>query len=104
MKDTTPLLPGISIVIPVYNSEDTLQELILHIESTLHPSGSSATEYYRFEAILVNDGSKDQSWETIGHLSRVYPWVRGINLMRNYGQHNALLCGVRDSRFDTVVT
>jgi len=54
--------------------------------------------------VLVNDGSRDQSWKVIQELSRSFPWVRGINLMRNYGQHNALLCGIRAARFDTLVT
>jgi len=103
MNDTA-LLPGISIVIPVYNSEDTLQELVLRLESTLRPPGLSSTKNREFEVILVNDGSRDRSWETISQLSQNNHRVRGINLMRNYGQHNALLCGVRASRFDTVVT
>ena len=51
-----------------------------------------ATEY---EIIFVNDGSRDQSWETISELSSRFATVRGLNLMRNYGQHNALLCGIR---------
>ena len=56
------------------------------------------------ELILVNDGSKDASWSTIEALCEEYPWVRGVNLMRNYGQHNALLCGIRRARFDVIVT
>jgi undecaprenyl-phosphate 4-deoxy-4-formamido-L-arabinose transferase len=103
MKDST-LFPGISIVIPVYNSEDTLQELVLRLESTLQEPGLNMAEKLPYEIILVNDGSEDQSWETISRLSQNNQCVRGINLMRNYGQHNALLCGVRASRFDTVVT
>ena len=56
------------------------------------------------EAILVNDGSRDQSWEIILQLATEYPWIRGINLMRNFGQHNALLCGIRAARREIVVT
>jgi len=56
------------------------------------------------EIIFVNDGSRDTSWETISALSRTYDAVRGINLMRNYGQHNALLCGIRAARYDVIVT
>jgi undecaprenyl-phosphate 4-deoxy-4-formamido-L-arabinose transferase len=57
-----------------------------------------------FEAILVNDGSSDRSWDIIGQLTHRYPWVRGISLMRNYGQHNALLCGIRAVRNEVIVT
>ena len=57
-----------------------------------------------FEVVLVNDGSADRSWEVISDLSRRHAWVRGINLMRNFGQHNALLCGIRDARYDIIVT
>ena len=57
-----------------------------------------------YELLLVNDGAKDQSWQVIQRLAAEHGWVRGINLMRNYGQHNALLCGIRAARFDTLVT
>jgi len=89
---------NISIVIPVYNSQETLDELIQRISRML-PDLSE-----EFEVILVNDGSRDRSWDTITQLAREYNWVRGINLMRNYGQHNALLCGVRAANFDVIVT
>jgi undecaprenyl-phosphate 4-deoxy-4-formamido-L-arabinose transferase len=52
----------------------------------------------------VNDGSPDNSWEIIQQLCAENPRVRGIRLMRNYGQHNATLCGVRNARFEIVVT
>lgn len=94
----TPLPEGISIVIPVFNSEKNLDEVIERVDRAMAPLGK------RFEAILVNDGSRDASWEVIACLQQDLPWVRGVNLMRNYGQHNALLCGVRAARYDTVVT
>jgi undecaprenyl-phosphate 4-deoxy-4-formamido-L-arabinose transferase len=87
-----------SIVVPVYNSEKTLEELISRL-SLILPRISSL-----YEVILVNDGSRDTSWQVICNLSRQYPWVRGINMMRNYGQHNALLCGVRSARYEVTVT
>jgi undecaprenyl-phosphate 4-deoxy-4-formamido-L-arabinose transferase len=62
------------------------------------------TETEAFEVILVNDGSSDESWETVCGLAAQYPWVRGINLMRNFGQHNALLCGVRVAQHEIIVT
>ena len=89
---------GLSIVIPVYNSSYILPELILRIEKSLKPEKSA------LEVILVNDFSKDKSWETICRMSLSYDWVRGIDLMRNYGQHNALLCGIRHAEKDIIVT
>src|SRR5207248_1006530 len=62
---------------------------------------SLAEEY---EIILVNDCSPDRGWEIICQLQRQYAWIRGINLMRNYGQHNALLCGIRAAGYDVIVT
>jgi undecaprenyl-phosphate 4-deoxy-4-formamido-L-arabinose transferase len=56
------------------------------------------------EIILVNDGSRDSSWEVISELSSRSPMVRGLNLMRNYGQHNALLCGIRAAKYEVIVT
>ena len=56
------------------------------------------------ELILVNDGSRDGSWEVIQLLAAKNSWIRGFNLMRNYGQHNALLCGIRFARHDVIVT
>jgi glycosyltransferase involved in cell wall biosynthesis len=93
-----PLTPGISIVVPVYNSEATLAELVARLGCIL-PQISD-----QFEVLLVNDASQDTSWQTICKLAQQYDWVKGINLMRNYGQHNALLCGIRVAMFDTIVT
>jgi glycosyltransferase involved in cell wall biosynthesis len=88
----------ISVVVPVYNSELILPELVKRLEPALTSLSG------QFEVVLVNDGSRDQSWKMIQELSRSFPWVRGINLMRNYGQHNALLCGIRAARFETTIT
>jgi len=57
-----------------------------------------------FEVILINDGSKDSSWQVIQVLSGEHAWVHGINMMRNYGQHNALVCGMRIAKYDITVT
>jgi undecaprenyl-phosphate 4-deoxy-4-formamido-L-arabinose transferase len=96
ISDTTK--PSISIVVPVYNSELTLLKLV---ERLLPVLSVLAREY---ELVLVNDGSRDQSWRVIQRLAVEHQWVRGINLMRNYGQHNAILCGIRAARFDILVT
>ena len=87
-----------SVVIPVFNSERTLAELVVQLAQTL------PTLSVDYEVILVNDGSRDCSWDIICQLSQDYPWVRGINLMRNYGQHNALLCGIRAAKYEVIVT
>ncbi len=89
---------SLSVVIPVYNSEMTLEELVV----CLHPVLKSFVGGY--ELILVNDGSRDASWRVVCDLVSRYPWIEGINLMRNYGQHNALLCGIRAATYDVVVT
>ncbi len=89
---------SLSIVIPVYNSAETLDPLVNRLAAVL-PEICIV-----FEVILVNDGSPDDSWMVISHLSEQYPWLRGINLMRNYGQHNATLCGVREARGEVIIT
>lgn len=91
-------LSGLSVVVPVYNSRDTLVQLCERLQPVL---ASVAGQY---ELILVNDGSSDGSWDVVRMLSGQYPWVRGLDLMRNYGQHNALLCGIRESKHDVIVT
>jgi undecaprenyl-phosphate 4-deoxy-4-formamido-L-arabinose transferase len=53
---------------------------------------------------LINDGSRDGSWGMIETLSKRYAWVRGVDLTRNFGQHNALLCGIRAARYEVCVT
>lgn len=89
---------GISIVVPVYNSETSLPLLVERLMSVL-PSIAG-----QFEIILVNDGSRDRSWDVAAQLVRVTPGVRAINLLRNFGQHNALLAGIRAANFATIVT
>jgi len=93
-----PLVESVSVVVPVYNSERGLAALIERLAPVL---AASAREY---EAVLVDDGSRDASWAVIRELSRANPWVRGLRLMRNFGQHNALLCGIRAARFEVIVT
>ena len=89
---------SISVVTPVYNGEASVAELCRRLEEVLP---QVATQY---EIILVNDGSRDRSWEVISELSSRLPTVRGLNLMRNYGQHNAVLCGIRAAKYEVIVT
>ena len=89
---------SISIVIPVYNSELILPVLIGRLVPALEKITDS------FEILLVNDGSRDISWQVVSELAKKDSRITGINLMRNYGQHNALLCGIRSAKNDIVVT
>ena len=90
--------PSLSIVVPVYNSELTLPALIERLEPVLRKVASA------FEIILVNDGSHDQSWLVASQLAQSHGFVRAMNLMRNYGQHNALLAGIRSARHQLIIT
>ena len=94
----TPTPAGVSVIIPIYNSEATLPELVAGLGTTLSETVDN------FEVVLVNDGSQDGSWETICRLANEHSFVRGLDLMRNYGQHNALLAGIRTAQHPVVVT
>jgi undecaprenyl-phosphate 4-deoxy-4-formamido-L-arabinose transferase len=89
---------GISVVVPAYNSELSLRELTRRVQQTLE----AATREY--ELILVDDASRDGTWALIQELVQVDSRIRGVHLMRNYGQHNALLCGIRLARQDLILT
>ncbi len=77
----------ISVVIPVFNSENNLQLLLRELRKTL--------EGYSFEIIMVNDKSSDESWQMIAQLSKECPQLTGINLRKNSGQNNAIMCGLK---------
>src|SRR5579884_3959388 len=87
---------SISFVVPVFNSEGTLPLLVAELMSVF--------EGQEYELILVNDASSDRSWSIIESLATEHGWIRGINLMRNYGQHNAVLCGIRAARHEIIST
>jgi glycosyltransferase involved in cell wall biosynthesis len=89
---------GISVLIPVYNSEQTLEELTSRLAEAL----PCCADHY--EIVYIDDGSQDHSWEIISRIADKHPWVRGIRLNRNYGQHNALLCGIREAQYELIVT
>jgi glycosyltransferase involved in cell wall biosynthesis len=91
-------LPQLSIVVPVYRSERSLPLLVQRLLPVL------ATLEGPTEIIFVEDGGGDGSWGVIEQLSRSHDCVRGLRLARNYGQHNALLCGIRAARGQTIVT
>jgi glycosyltransferase involved in cell wall biosynthesis len=89
----------LSIVVPVYNSEPTLGPLMNRLTKVL------AAITHRYEIILLDDGSRDGSWESIRSLQIADKGhVVAVQLMRNYGQHNTLMCGLGLARGDYVVT
>jgi len=88
----------VSVIVPVYNSEGSLPLLVARLSDVLPPGRELG------ELILVNDESTDSSWSIVQELAARHPWIRGINLMRNYGQHNALLCGIRLAQHPIIVT
>lgn len=88
-----------SIVVPVYNSEQTLQELYYRIKDTFEHSIQQ-----EFELILVDDSSKDKSWQIMDSLHQEDSRVKIIQLARNCGQHNALLCGFTFATGDYLIT
>jgi undecaprenyl-phosphate 4-deoxy-4-formamido-L-arabinose transferase len=86
-------------VIPVYRSERILPGLVAEIKAAADAQQLAG----QFELVLVNDASPDGSWEAIASLAREYPFVRGINLRRNFGQHNATMAGLNHARGDVVI-
>ncbi|EUA55082.1 MULTISPECIES: glycosyltransferase family 2 protein [Mycobacterium] len=88
----------VSIVIPVYRAAPTLRELHGQLIAAM-PQVSPT-----FEIIFVEDCGGDESWSVICELAAADQRVRGIRMSRNYGQHNALLCGIRAARYDVIVT
>jgi len=91
-------MPAISVVIPVYRSQDSIGLVVKELAVELPKLNDI------FEVILVEDQGGDGSWDVIQGLSVEYGWVRGFQLMRNYGQHSALLCGIRAANFEVIVT
>jgi len=93
------LTDSLSVVVPVYNSEGSLPILVQRLSALL------PTVAGQFELILVNDASGDGSAAVVDQLASEHEdWIVGIHLMRNFGQHNALLLGIREAKFGTIVT
>lgn len=88
----------ISVVIPLYNEDESLPELYAWIERVM------AQNNFSFEVIFVNDGSTDRSWEVITELSQKSEHVKGIKFRRNYGKSPALYCGFKEAQGDVVIT
>jgi undecaprenyl-phosphate 4-deoxy-4-formamido-L-arabinose transferase len=88
----------VSVVVPCYRSAKTLPRLVEDLSHVL-PEATTG-----FEIVLVVDGSPDDTWQVASELANKYPETRALRLARNYGQHNALIAGVRSARYEVVVT
>ena len=88
----------ISVVIPLYNEEESLPELYAWIERVMQAN------HFSFEVIFINDGSTDKSWQVIENLSQSSEHVKGIKFRRNYGKSPALYCGFKEAQGDVVIT
>jgi glycosyltransferase involved in cell wall biosynthesis len=89
---------SVSVVVPTFGNAQGLEVLAKTIVEILQ------RENRIFEILLVNDGSPDATWDSIQRINASLPEVRGINLMRNYGQHNALLAGIFNAHNEIIVT
>ena len=88
----------ISVVIPLYNEEESLPELFAWIKRVMEAN------HFSYEVIFVNDGSTDLSWQVIEHLAEEADQVKGIKFRRNYGKSPALYCGFKEAQGDVVIT
>ncbi len=94
MKDEFKFL---SIVIPVYNDEEVLSELMKRLTPAVEPLAPD------YEVILVDDGSRDRSWNVINELAALYPKLKGLKLARNFGQQSAIAAGLSEAQGDVIV-
>lgn len=92
------MIKELSIIIPVYNSEEILENLTNKLIQTLEK------KYKNFEIILINDASKDKSWKIIQKLCKKNKLIKGINLRKNVGQHNAIFAGLKNCDGKIIVT
>ncbi len=88
-----------SVVVPVFNSEQTLEELFLRIKTVFQDLKKT------FQVIFVEDGGTDNSWNVLVHLKEKYPdIITAIKLTKNFGQHNATFCGLKYSKGKFIIT
>ncbi len=88
----------ISYVIPCYRSENTLGNVIAEIEDSMIKMSA-----YDYEIICINDGSPDNTWGAIQSLCQSHKKIHGINFAKNFGQHAALMAGLRKSKGDIII-
>ena len=89
---------NISVVVPLYNEEESLRELVAWIDRVATASNLS------YEVIMIDDGSSDGSWAEVEQLKEKYPVVKGIRFARNYGKSAALYCGFAEAEGEVVIT
>ncbi len=88
-----------SVIVPVYNSEESLEELFSRLVTVFNNMGST------FEVIFVEDGGKDSSWNVLKKLKDEFPdLIKAIKLNKNFGQHNATMCGFTFAKGDKIIT
>lgn len=95
---TGSMLPGVSVVVPTFRSPGTLARLCDELRTHVSPL------FAGMEVIIVDDGNTDETWTVLSELTERFEWVRGVRLLRNYGQHNALLAGMREAQLPLVLT
>lgn len=88
----------ISVVVPLYNEEESLPELVVWIEKVMREN------QFSYEIVMVDDGSKDNSWQVVEQLQSKNEFIRGIKFRRNYGKSAALFCGFEVAQGDVVIT
>ncbi len=88
----------ISVVVPLYNEEESLPELVAWIDRVMKEN------QFSYEVVMIDDGSRDTSWEVITNLEKQFPTVRGIRFQRNYGKSAALHVGFQAVEGDVVIT
>ncbi|MBO7255371.1 MAG: glycosyltransferase family 2 protein [Paludibacteraceae bacterium] len=88
----------ISVVVPLYNEAESLEELFLWIKKVMQANAFS------FEVLFINDGSTDKSWKIIETLAKENSEVKAISFQRNYGKSPALFCGFERAKGDVVIT
>jgi glycosyltransferase involved in cell wall biosynthesis len=88
----------ISIVVPLFNEEESLPELMKWIDEVMTKNN------YKYEVIMVDDGSRDKSWDVVVELKSKYPSLKGLKFQRNYGKSAALHTGFQEANGDVVIT
>ena len=98
MQQKTESKMDISVIVPLYNEEESIGELYDWIQRVMRENA------FTYEVIFVNDGSTDRSWQVIEELQKAHPEVHGIKFRRNYGKSPALFCGFEMAQGDVVIT
>ena len=88
----------ISVVVPLFNEEESLPELVAWIDKVMKAN------HYSYEIIMIDDGSKDKSWKIVNELKEKYPSIKGFKFRRNYGKSAALNVGFQAAKGDVVIT